>query len=248
MRDFILIAGPCAVESLDEIVGIGKSVRGSGATHLRYMLYKPRTRSDAFQGVGDVGLEWAEEVKERTGLALVTEVLDPRDVEKVSNYADVIQIGSRNASNAALIREVGNVSSEKNMKVILKRGMYHTLSEWEGSFGYLGMEKSNVWMCERGIRTSTSLDHSRNVLDIGAICVLKDKGYTVIVDPSHGTGKRELVERVAIAALSGGIDGLEVEVHFDPIHAFSDPDQAIIPSEFDHLVRNIEKIREIYLS
>ena len=243
VKDLILIAGPCAIESLDQICDIGRAVRESGATHLRYMTYKPRTDSTSFRGVGDEGLEWAGDVRREVGLPLVTEVLDPRDVRKVTDYVDFLQIGSRNAQNFPLIEEVGRVSRELGVGVILKRGMYNTLKEFEGAFSYLGMDSGEVYMCERGIGSSTSADHSRNVLDLNIVPVLKKKGHIVIVDPSHGTGRSSLVERMSLAAVASGADGLEIEVHTNPSKSFSDPDQAITPDEFCNLVERCKIVR-----
>lgn len=245
MKDPILIAGPCAVESLDQICEVGMAVREAGATHLRYMIHKPRTSSLDFQGVREGGLEWVAEVRREVELPLVTEVLDPRDVERIVDYVDVLQIGSRNAQNFALIREVGAVAKAEGIKVILKRGMYNTLSEWEGAFGYLDMDQKDVYMCERGIRSAASVDHSRNVLDLGVVPHLKRRGYNVIVDPSHGTGRSSLVERMSVAAIAVGADGLEIEVHTDPARSFSDPKQAITPDEFMGVVRRCNRFRQI---
>lgn len=246
MKDLIFVAGPCAVESLDQICEIGRAVWESGATHLRYMIYKPRTDPTTFKGVGGEGLRWVEQVRREVGLPLVTEVLDPRDVEGLAPYFDVFQVGSRSSQNFALLREVGEVARAESKKVILKRGMHNTLAEWEGALGYLDMGQKDVWMCERGIRSATSADHSRNVLDLGVVPVLKARGYNVLVDPSHGTGRSGLVERMSVAAVAAGTDGLEIEVHNNPARSFSDPDQAITPNEFKGVVRRCRRFRKVF--
>ncbi len=246
MKDLVFVAGPCAVESLDQICEIGMAVRESGATHLRYMIDKPRTDPTTFKGVGDEGLKWVEEVRREVELPLVTEVLDPRDVGGLVPYVDVFQVGSRSSQNFALLGEVGEVAKAEGKKVILKRGMHNTLAEWEGAFGYLDMEQKDVWMCERGIRSATSAGHSRNVLDLGVIPVLKARGYNVLVDPSHGTGRRGLIERMSAAAVMAGADGLEIEVHNDPPRSVSDAAQAITPNEFKGVFRRCQRFRQVF--
>jgi 3-deoxy-7-phosphoheptulonate synthase len=249
VKDLIYIAGPCAVESLDQIMSIGRAVKDVGATHLRFMLYKPRTNPGSFQGVGDEGLGWTGEVRENVGLPLVTEVLDTRDVRKLADYFDILQIGSRNSQNFALIKEVGNVARELGVGVILKRGASNTVDEWWGAYNYLEMDPVNpgeVYMCERGVRSATNPGPKGNILDLSAVPLLNTVCHNVIVDPSHGTGKSSLVERMSLAAVAAGADGLEIEVHTNPLKSKSDPYQAITPDEFGEVVRKCNIFRRAF--
>lgn len=237
MKDTIVIAGPCAVESEEQIITLAHAVKKSGATHLRAMLFKPRTTPDSFQGVGHEGLDWIKRAREETGLSLVTEILDPANLE--SFESDVIQIGSRNMQNYTLLSQVGDYAAKNDKTVLLKRGMSATLDEIKGAVGYLttsGMDKTNIWFCERGVRPSYS--GCRNTLDLNIVPMIQDLDIVdrVIVDPSHASGRRELVIPLAKAGIAVGADGLEVEVHHQPETALCDGPQALPPYQFDKMM------------
>lgn len=238
--DLIMIAGPCAVENEAQMFKAAEAVYAAGANMLRGGAYKPRSSPYSFQGLGLEGLKLLKSAGEAFSLPIVTEVLDPRDVDWVAEYADVLQIGTRNMQNYALLKEVGRV----NKPVVLKRGMYSTLEEWLGCAEYILSEgNSQVILCERGIRTFGS--HTRNTLDLGIIPVLKELTHLpVIVDPSHATGKSALVTPLCLAALACGADGLLVEVHPDPKNAWSDREQQLNPTEFKLLMAKISKLKE----
>ena len=234
----VLIAGPCAVESIDRMMEIAHAVKESGAQMLRGGAYKPRTSPYSFQGLGEEGLRILAEVKKETGLPIVTEVMDPELVPLVTSYADVVQIGARNMQNFALLHAVG----EAHRPVLLKRGMMSTMEELLMAAEYiLSHGNERVILCERGIRTFET--YTRNTLDINAVPLLKRLTHLpVIVDPSHGTGKWELVEPVSLAAIAAGADGLIVEVHTHPEEAVSDGAQSITAQRFEALVERLRAV------
>jgi 3-deoxy-7-phosphoheptulonate synthase len=236
----VVIAGPCSVESKKQIIETAKAVKDAGAAMLRGGAYKPRTSPYAFQGLGKEGLEYLAEAKQITGLPIVTEVMDTRDVELVAKYADILQIGARNMQNFSLLKEVGGASKP----VLLKRGHSATINEWLMSAEYI-MHAGNhqVILCERGVRTFETA--TRNTLDISAIAVAKELTHLpVIVDPSHGAGRRTLVLPLSNASIACGADGLIVEVHPNPEEALSDGEQSLLPENFQELMRNVKKIAE----
>jgi len=234
----VLIAGPCAVESIDRMMEIAHTVKESGAQMLRGGAYKPRTSPYSFQGLGEEGLRILAEVKKETGLPIVTEVMDPELVPLVTSYADVLQIGARNMQNFALLHAVGDA----HRPVLLKRGMMSTMEELLMAAEYiLSHGNERVILCERGIRTFET--YTRNTLDINAVPLLKRLTHLpVIVDPSHSTGKWELVEPVSLAAIAAGADGLIVEVHTHPDEAVSDGAQSINPKRFETLVERVRAV------
>jgi 3-deoxy-7-phosphoheptulonate synthase len=225
---FAMIAGPCAVESREQLLETAAIVRRAGATMLRGGAYKPRTSPDSFQGLGQEGLELLAEAKAQTGLPVVTEVLDPRDLEPVLQVADVLQIGSRNMQNYALLAEAGR----SGCPVLIKRGLSSTLDELLMSAEYVLREGNDaVILCERGIRTFETA--YRFTLDLAAVAVLKERtALPVIVDPSHAAGRRELVEPLSVAAAAVGADGLIVEVHPRPEEAICDGPQSLVAADF----------------
>jgi len=233
-----IIAGPCAVESEEQLLHIARDVKKAGANFLRGGAYKPRTSPYSFQGMEEEGLRILLEAKKITGLPIVTEVMSAQLVEKISGYADVLQIGARNMQNFDLLKEVGRC----NKTILLKRGMSATIEELLMSAEYIMSEgNENVVLCERGIRTFENF--TRNTLDLSAIPVLKKLSHLpVIVDPSHAAGKWWLVEPLAKAAIAVGADGLEIEVHYDPANAFSDGPQSLLPEKFEALMDSIRQI------
>jgi 3-deoxy-7-phosphoheptulonate synthase len=235
-----LIAGPCAVEGREMMVGIGEEVAGAGATFLRGGAFKPRTSPYAFQGLGEEGLRLLAEAREATGLPIVTELMDPRDIDLVARYADVIQIGARNMQNFRLLTEAGRLDKP----VILKRGLSATIMEWLMSAEYIASEGNHrIILCERGIRTYESV--TRNTLDISAIPVVKGLSHLpVIADPSHASGKASLVEPLAAAAIAAGADGLMIEVHPDPERALSDGPQSLRPDVFLRMVPRLARVAQ----
>jgi 3-deoxy-7-phosphoheptulonate synthase len=236
----VVMAGPCAVESREQILETAHAVKEAGATILRGGAYKPRTSPYSFQGLGLKGLELLAEAREATGLRIVTEVMTPEAVPLVSQYADILQIGARNMQNYALLHAVG----ESQKPVLLKRGMMSTLEELLMSAEYiLSHGNYRVMLCERGIRTFEK--YTRNTLDINAVPVLQSLSHLpVIVDPSHGTGKWEYVSAVAKAAVAAGADGLLIEVHPRPEEALSDGAQSLKPERFAQLMRELKPIAE----
>ena len=236
---FTVIAGPCSVESEEQTIRIAELVKAAGADILRGGAFKPRTSPYSFQGLGLEGLKILEKASRATGLPIITEVIDPRDVSWVCEYADILQIGARNMQNFSLLKEVGRVDKP----VMLKRGMYSTLAEWLNCVEYILNEGNmKVIPCERGIRTFEN--YTRNTLDLSAVPALKELTHLpVLVDPSHGTGKTSLIGAMSLAAVASGADGLMVEVHHNPQEALSDREQALTPEEFNHL---ITKVRHLY--
>jgi len=235
-----IMAGPCAVESREQILEAAQAVKEAGATILRGGAYKPRTSPYSFQGLGLKGLELLAEARQATGLAIVTEVMAPEAVPLVSQYADILQIGARNMQNYGLLHAVG----ESQKPVLLKRGMMSTLEELLMSAEYiLSHGNYRVMLCERGIRTFEK--YTRNTLDINAVPVLQSLSHLpVIVDPSHGIGKWEFVSAVAKAAVAAGADGLIIEVHPHPDVALSDGAQSLKPEKFAQLMRELRPIAE----
>lgn len=239
--DFIVIAGPCSVEGRNQLMESAKIVHEQGAQLLRGGAFKPRTSPYSFQGLGLEGLKLLVEAKEKFDLPVVTEVISVEDVEKVAEYADVLQIGARNMQNFVLLREVARC----NKPVLLKRGMMATVKELLMSAEYiLSGGNENVILCERGIRTFETA--TRNTLDLSAVPLLKDKTHLpVFVDPSHGTGIARLIEPMSKAAVAVGADGLMVEVHFSPSTALSDKDQALDEAMFTSLMKAVNKALKI---
>ncbi|MCA1959402.1 MAG: 3-deoxy-7-phosphoheptulonate synthase [Desulfomonile sp.] len=239
-KKIIMIAGPCAVESKDQILQAALAVKKAGAVALRGGAFKPRTSPYSFQGLGEDGLKLLAEARDVAGLAVVTEVVAPEQVPLVSQYADVLQIGARNMQNFALLHAVG----ESHKPVVLKRGLMSTIDEFLHAAEYiLSHQNPRVILCERGIRTFET--HTRNTVDINAIPVLKSLSHLpVIVDPSHGTGKREYVAAVSRAAIAAGADGLMIEVHPDPEKALSDGAQSLRPEEFQQLMDDLRPVAE----
>ena len=235
-----IMAGPCAVENRTILTGIAEKVKAAGAAFLRGGAFKPRTSPYAFQGLGEEGLKYLAEAREKTGLPIITEIMDPRDMEVINTYADIIQIGARNMQNFRLLLEVG--ASDK--PVLLKRGLSSTIKEWLMSAEYImSRGNHNVMLCERGIRTFETA--TRNTLDLSAVPVLKQLTHLpVVVDPSHGVGKRDLVPSMAKAAIAAGADALIIEVHSNPEEAMSDGDQSLKPDQFERLMRELKPIAE----
>ncbi len=237
-QKIVLIGGPCAVENLQQISETAQAVAQAGAVMLRGGAWKPRTSPYDFQGLHEEGLKLLVQARELTGLPIVTEVMDPRDVEVVGEAADMLQIGSRSVQNFPLLREVGR----SGKPVLLKRGMMTTVEEWLGAAEYvLSAGNSNLVFCERGIRTfETAL---RNTLDVGAVAVLKEKTHLpVIVDPSHASGDHRFVTALARAAVAVGADGLLVETHCHPQEALSDAGQSLTPEQFAQLTHECRAV------
>jgi 3-deoxy-7-phosphoheptulonate synthase len=236
-----VVAGPCSVEGRELLLEAAELVKAGGAHALRAGAFKPRTSPYSFQGMGEEGLKLLAEARAATGLPIVTEVMDTRDVELVAAYADVLQIGTRNMQNFSLLREVGRLRKP----VLLKRGMSSTIEEWLMSAEYILSEGNhNVILCERGIRTFENA--TRNTLDLSAVVVAKSLTHLpVVVDPSHGVGKRAFVVALARAAVAAGADGLLVEVHPRPDQALSDAAQTIGPAAFHQMMHEISAIAEV---
>ncbi len=237
-KEFVVIAGPCSVESEEQTLLAAMKVKEAGAHMLRGGAFKPRTSPYSFQGLGLDGLKILEKASKLTGLPVVTEVVDPRDVHWVCEYADVLQIGTRNMQNFALLKEVGKA----NKPVLLKRGMFSSLKEWLYSIEYILNEGNpNVILCERGIRTFET--YTRNTLDISAVPAMKELSHLpIIVDPSHATGRVSMIEPMSLAAVSAGADGLIIEVHPDPPNALSDSAQQLNPDQFALLMKKIRRL------
>jgi len=240
-RKIPVIAGPCAVENRTILMSIAEKVKAAGASFLRGGAYKPRTSPYAFQGLGEEGLEYLAEARQRTGLPVVTELMDPRDVDVIVRYTDIIQIGARNMQNFRLLLEVGSL----HKPILLKRGLSATIKEWLMSAEYiLSRGNEQVILCERGIRTFETA--TRNTLDLSAVPLLKQLTHLpVIVDPSHGVGKWDLVAPMARAAVAAGADGLMIEVHSNPEEALSDGEQSLTPDLFTQLMKELRPIAEV---
>lgn len=237
----VVMAGPCAVESREQLWQTADIVKASGAQFLRGGAFKPRTSPYAFQGLAKTGLEYLAEVGKSTGLKIVTEVIDVESVDLVAEYADMLQIGARNMQNFQLLKSVGR----SGKPVLLKRGLSATIDEWLHAAEYILNEGNfNVVLCERGIRTFET--YTRNTLDLSAVAAVKQLSHLpVIVDPSHGTGKWQLVGPMAMASLAVGADGLMIEVHPKPEEALSDGPQSLSPEVFTTLMRDMTRLKEM---
>lgn len=239
-KGFCVIAGPCSVETEKQTIETALAVKAAGAHMLRGGAFKPRTSPYAFQGLGLKGLKILRKAKEITGLPIVTEVIDTRDVPWVSEYADVLQIGARNMQNFSLLKEVGKT----NKPVLLKRGMNSTIEEWLNCAEYiLDGGNPDVILCERGIRTFET--YTRNTLDISAVPALKELTHLpVIIDPSHSAGRVSLISSLSLAAVAAGADGVIVEVHINPQEAICDKEQALTPEEFGGITEKIQRLHQ----
>jgi 3-deoxy-7-phosphoheptulonate synthase len=237
---FTLIAGPCSVENEAMIQRTAEFLLGHGVRLLRAGAFKPRSSPYAFQGLGREGLDILARVRRRTGIGIVTELLDTDNADAVEEAADVLQIGTRNMQNFSLLKRVGRSSKP----VLLKRGMSATLEEWLMAAEYvMAGGNYNVVLCERGVRTFS--DHSRNTLDLSVIPPVKHLSHLpILVDPSHGTGKRDYVPAMALASLAAGADGLLIEVHPDPDHALSDGAQSLTFAGFERLLQSLRRLAE----
>jgi 3-deoxy-7-phosphoheptulonate synthase len=237
-KKVVVMAGPCAIEKLETLEVIAAQVKKAGATVLRGGAFKPRTSPYSFQGLGEEGLKYLNKVGNDLGLATVSEVMDPRDVELVAKYVDILQIGARNMQNFNLLKEVG----QTRKAVLLKRGMSSTIKELLMSAEYILSEGNfNLILCERGIRTFE--DYTRNTLDISAIPAVKQLSHLpIIIDPSHAAGKWGLVPALSKAAIASGADGLIIEVHHQPEEAASDGAQSLIPANFLQLMSDLRAL------
>jgi 3-deoxy-7-phosphoheptulonate synthase len=240
-KELAVIAGPCAIESREQAFKVAEHVAKAGARFFRGGAYKPRTSPYAFQGMGEAGLQIMAEIRERFGMLIVTEAMDYESLEQVEKYADVIQIGARNMQNFSLLKRAGRTSRP----VLLKRGMSATLEEFLMAAEYVMSEGNyQVILCERGVRTFA--DHTRNTLDLSIVpAVHRLSHLPIVVDPSHGTGKRTKVLPLSRAGIAVGADGLMVEVHHDPDRALSDGPQSIYPDQFAELMREVGSIAPI---
>jgi 3-deoxy-7-phosphoheptulonate synthase len=239
--EVIAMAGPCSVESAEQVGIVAKAVSASGARILRGGAFKPRTSPYSFQGYGEEALKWMRAAADANGMAVVSEVMDPRQIEMMMRYVDCLQVGARNMQNFDLLKELGRV----RRPVLLKRGLSATIEEWLLSAEYvLAGGNSQVILCERGIRTFEN--YTRNTLDISAIPVVKKRSHLpIVVDPSHGTGRREKVIPMARAAVAAGADGLIIEVHNNPEKALSDGPQSLYPDQFDRLMGELRIIAPV---
>jgi len=233
-----VMAGPCAVESREQLLEAARQVKAAGATILRGGAYKPRTSPYSFQGLEEKGLQLLAEAREVTGLKVVTEVMDARTLPLVAEYADILQIGARNMQNFFLLREVGRLDKP----VLLKRGLSCTIEEWLMAAEYImSMGNQRVILCERGIRTFET--YTRNTLDLSAVPVVKHFSHLpVVVDPSHGTGKWQFVPTMARAAVAAGADGLLIEVHPNPAEALCDGPQSLTPENFARMMKELRRV------
>jgi 3-deoxy-7-phosphoheptulonate synthase len=237
-KELVVIAGPCSVESEEQLLETATRVRQAGATLLRGGAYKPRTSPYAFQGLGEDGLRLLARAREKTGLGIVTEVMESSEVEIVADYADMLQVGARNMHNTKLLRSL----SKLNRPILLKRNFSATLNEFLMSAEYLlAGGNDRVVLCERGIRTF--VEYTRNTLDLNIVPAVKKLSHLpIIVDPSHGTGRQDLVLPMSRAAIAAGADGLIVEVHPNPAEAFSDGEQSLTPDGFQELMKDVRMI------
>lgn len=236
--NLVILAGPCAVESREQLLDTAQIIKELGANILRGGAFKPRTSPYSFQGLAEEGLKYLAEARELTGMPIVTEVMDTADVDLVSYYADILQIGSRNMQNFALLREVG----KRGKPVVLKRGLAATIDEWLMAAEYIMKEGTDqVILCERGIRTFET--YTRNTLDLSAVPAIKTLSHLpVIVDPSHATGHWEMVAPLAKGAVGVGADGLLIEVHPNPDEALCDGEQSLTPGNFEKLRQELKAI------
>ncbi len=238
--NFIVMAGPCAVENREQLLAAAEIAKKGGAQFLRGGAYKPRTSPYSFQGLEEEGLKYLAEAKEKTGLRIVTEVTEVDAVETVAEYADLLQIGARNMQNFRLLKEVGRTQKP----VLLKRGLAATLDEWLNAAEYILNEGNpNVIFCERGIRTYET--YTRNTLDLSAVAAIKHLSHLpIIVDPSHGTGKWRFIKPMALAAVACGSDGLIMEMHPNPAKALSDGPQSLTPENYFDLMDSVTKLAQ----
>ncbi len=240
-ENLVVMAGPCSVESIEQLREAAKAVKAGGAQFLRGGAFKPRTSPYDFQGLAEDGLKMLREVADEVGLKVVTEIVDKDDIELVGKYADVYQVGARNMQNFQLLKALGKVKKP----VMLKRGLSATISEWLNAAEYiLAGGNENVIFCERGIRTYETF--TRNTLDLSAVAAIKELSHLpIIVDPSHGTGRWQMVQPMARAAVAAGCDGLIIEVHPHPEVALSDGDQSLTPKNFGRLMEDLGKIAAV---
>ena len=240
-NEIAIIAGPCSVESEDQVTSIARDVQKSGAAFLRGGAYKPRTSPYAFQGLEEDGLELLKIARANTGLPIVTEIMHPHTIDNFVENVDIIQVGARNMQNFGLLKELGKI----NKPILLKRGLASTIEEWLMSAEYImAGGNENVILCERGIRTFES--YTRNTLDLSAIPAIKKLSHLpIIIDPSHATGLAWMVEPLACAAIAAGADGLIIEVHNNPAEALCDGPQSLTPEQFDKLMPKLQKYAEI---
>lgn len=241
--DFAIIAGPCSVENLEMLIETSSWIKENGAVILRGGAFKPRTSPYAFQGLKEEGLEYLKQASDRTGLPVVSELMDPRDIELLYRYVDMFQIGSRNMQNFSLLKEVGKAGKP----VLLKRGMAATIEDFLMAAEYIASEgNDNIVLCERGIRTFEV--YTRNTLDIAAVPILKSLcRLPVIVDPSHGTGRRDLILPMSLASMAAGADGVMIEVHPCPENALSDGEQSLGLLEFKEISEKLKETKECFL-
>ena len=239
--NFAVIAGPCSIESEEQITYCAQRVKAAGASLLRGGAFKPRTSPYSFQGMGTAGLDLLMEARKQTGLPIVTEIMDPRMAELFEREVDVVQVGARNMQNFELLKEVGKMSKP----ILLKRGLSNTYEEWIMSAEYImSAGNENVILCERGVRTFET--YTRNTLDVSAIPAIKQMSHLpVIVDPSHAAGMYWMVEPLALAAVAAGADGLIIEVHNDPAHAKCDGQQSLTPQNFDALMHKVSAMVDL---
>jgi 3-deoxy-7-phosphoheptulonate synthase len=234
--DIVIMAGPCSVESKEQVDIIAKAVKESGANILRGGAYKPRTSPYSYQGMGVEGLQILKEAGEKYNMPVISELMSAEHIEEFCEYVDIIQIGARNMQNFALLKELGKIDKP----VLLKRGFSNTIEEWLMSAEYImAGGNNNVILCERGIRTFEP--YTRNTLDISTVPVVKKLSHLpVIIDPSHAAGKWDYVESLSLASIAAGADGLIIEVHHDPEHAMSDGAQSLKPKKFDELMKKAD--------
>lgn len=237
-EEFVVMAGPCAVESREQLLEAAEIAKRGGAQFLRGGAYKPRTSPYSFQGLEEEGLKYLAEAREKTGLGVVTEVTEVEAVPTVAAYADLLQIGARNMQNFRLLKEVGRTQKP----VLLKRGLAATLDEWLNAAEYILNEGNpNVIFCERGIRSYET--YTRNTLDLSAVAAVKHLSHLpIIVDPSHGTGKWRLVKPMSLAAVAAGADGIILEMHPNPAKALSDGPQSLTPVNYEDLMKDVRKL------
>lgn len=239
-KKLLVVAGPCSVENEAQITGIARAVQGDGAAALRGGAFKPRTSPYAFQGMGYHGLDLLEKARAETGFPVVTELMSTDDIDYFAEHVDVIQVGARNMQNFDLLKRLGRL----NKPILLKRGLSATIEEWLMSAEYiLAGGNPNVILCERGIRTFETF--TRNTLDLSAVMAVKRQSHLpVMVDPSHAGGQAWMVERMSLAAIAAGADGLIIEVHNDPVHALCDGQQSITPPQFGVLMEKARRVAE----
>ena len=233
-----IMAGPCSVESYEQLYDVAVKVKETGAQFLRGGAFKPRTSPYDFQGLGLEGLKILRDVGDKTGLRVVTEIVDKDDIEIVSEYADLVQVGARNMQNFQMLKALGKTK----MPILFKRGLSATISEWLNAAEYIAAGgNENIIFCERGIRTYET--YTRNTMDLNAIAALKElTHFPVIADPSHGTGRWQMVRPLARASVAVGADGLIIEVHCHPECALSDGDQSLVPRNFEQLMNEVRQI------